>query len=209
MDKKDIADLLNSREPKPLGMEHRYAVLCPLVEVEGRWHVIFEKRSAYLRSHTGEVSLPGGRIEEGETPKDAAIRETAEELRIPPSAVEILGESDYLLTRQNQAVHCFVGILRGIRPEDIRPEPAEVAYIFTVPLSFFLETKPEVHALEFEKIEDDSFPYELVPSDTAAKFSNYRDHIFFYKGAEKEEQIVWGMTAKIMYGVAQRLKAGK
>ncbi len=209
MDKKDIADLLNSREPKPLGMEHRYAVLCLLVEVDGHWHVIFEKRSATLRSHTGEVSLPGGRIEEGETPKDAAIRETAEELRIPPSAVEILGESDYLLTRQNQAVHCFVGILRGIRPEDIRPEPAEVAYIFTVPLSFFLETEPEVHALEFEKIEDDSFPYELVPRDTSARFSNYRDHIFFYKGAEKEEQIVWGMTAKIMYGVARRLKAGE
>ena len=207
MDKKDIADRLNSREPKPLGMEVRYAVLCPLVEVEGRWHVIFEKRSATLRSHTGEVSLPGGRIEEGETPKDAAIRETAEELRIPSSAVEILGESDYFLTRQNQAVHCFVGILRGIRPEDIRPEPAEVAYTFTVPLSFFLETEPEVHALEFEKIEDDSFPYELVPRDTSARFSNYRDHIFFYKGAEKEEQIVWGMTAKIMYGVAQRLKA--
>ena len=120
MDKKDIADLLNSRRPEPLGMEHRYAVLCLLVEVEGRWHVIFEKRSATLRSHTGEVSLPGGRIEEGETPKDAAIRETAEELRISPSALEILGESDYLLTRQNQAVHCFVGILRGIRPEDIR-----------------------------------------------------------------------------------------
>lgn len=209
MDKKDIADLLNSRRPEPLGMEHRYAVLCLLVEVEGRWHVIFEKRSAFLRSHTGEVSLPGGRIEEGETPKDAAIRETAEELRISPSALEILGESDYLLTRQNQAVHCFVGILRGIRPEDIRPEPGEVAYIFTVPLSFFLETEPEVHALEFEKIEDDSFPYELVPSDTSARFSNYRDRIFFYTGAEKEEQIVWGMTAKIMYGVAQRLKAGK
>lgn len=209
MDKKDIADLLNSRRPEPLGMEHRYAVLCLLVEVEGRRHVIFEKRSAFLRSHTGEVSLPGGRIEEGETPKDAAIRETAEELRIPPSVVEILGESDYLLTRQNQAVHCFVGILRDIRPEDIRPEPAEVAYIFTVPLSFFLETEPEVHALEFEKIEDDSFPYDLVPRDTSARFSNYRDRIFFYKGAEKEEQIVWGMTAKIMYGVAQRLKAGE
>lgn len=209
MDKKDIADRLNSREPKPLGMEDRYAVLCLLVEVDGHWHVIFEKRSATLRSHTGEVSLPGGRIEEGETPKDAAIRETAEELRISPSALEILGESDYLLTRQNQAVHCFVGILRGIRPEDIRPEPGEVAYIFTVPLSFFMETEPEVHALEFEKIEDDSFPYELVPSDTTARFSNYRDRIFFYTGAEKEEQIVWGLTAKIMYGVAQRLKAGK
>lgn len=209
MDKKEIMDLLNSREPKPLGMEDRYAVLCLLVEVKGRWHVIFEKRSIHLRSHTGEVSLPGGRMKEGETPKDAAIRETAEELRIPLSALEILGESDYLLTRQNQAVHCFVGILRGIAPEDICPEPAEVAYIFTVPLSFFLETEPEVHALEFEKIEDDSFPYELVPSDTSARFSNYRDHIFFYKGAEKEEQIVWGMTAKIMYGVVQRLRAGE
>ena len=206
MNKKDIANRLNSRGPEPLGMEHRYAVLCPLVEVDGHWHVIFEKRSAHLRSHTGEVSLPGGRMEKGETPKEAAVREASEELRIPPSVVEILGESDYLLTRQNQAVHCFVGILRGIAPEDIRPEPAEVAYIFTVPLSFFLETEPEVHPIEFEKIEDDSFPYNLVPSDTAAKFSNYTDRIFFYKGAEKEEQIVWGMTAKIMYGVAKRLK---
>ncbi len=206
MNKKELTRLLEKHTPEPLGLDHRYAVLCALMEVDGQLHVLFEKRSSRLKSHTAEVSLPGGRIEEGETPKEAAFRETVEELRIDPDAVEILGESDYLVTRQSKAVHCFIGVLHGIDVEDIDPEPEEVAYVFTVPLSVFLETEPEVHSIEFKKDKDDDFPYELIPSTTVAPFNNYIDHVFFYKGAEKKEQIVWGMTAKLMYGVAHLLK---
>ena len=206
MNKEKITRLLEHHRPEPLGLEHRYAVLCALVEVDGELHVLFEKRSANLKSHTGEVSLPGGRIEEGETPEEAAPRETVEELRIDPACLEILGESDYLVTRQSKAIHCFIGVLRGVDVAAIDPEPAEVAYVFTVPLAVFLETEPEVHPIEFKKDKDDGFPYELIPATTVAPFNNYIDRIFFYKGAKTKEQIVWGMTAKIMYGVAKLLK---
>ena len=206
MNKEKITRLLENHRPEPLGLDHRYAVLCALMEVDGEIHVLFEKRSANLKSHTGEVSLPGGRIEEGETPEEAAFRETIEELRIDPACLEILGESDYLVTRQSKAIHCFIGVLHGVDVAAIDPEPAEVAYVFTVPLDLFLETEPEVHPIEFKKDKDDGFPYELIPAATVAPFNNYIDRIFFYKGAEKKEQIVWGMTAKIMYGVAKLLK---
>lgn len=206
MNKEKITRLLENHRPEPLELVHRYAVMCTLIEIDGALHVLFEKRSARLKRHTGEVSLPGGRIEEGETPEEAAFRETVEELRIDPACLEILGESDYLVTRQSIVVHCFIGMLHGVDVTAIDPEPAEVAYVFTVPLSLFLETEPEVHPIEFKKDKDDGFPYELIPTTTVAPFSNYIDRIFFYKGAEKKEQIVWGMTAKIMYGVAKLLK---
>ncbi|MDY6045131.1 MAG: CoA pyrophosphatase [Peptoniphilus sp.] len=208
MNRDQIQTILDEHVAGPLGVDHRYAVLCALIDVDGEEHVLFEKRSSKLTSHTSEVSLPGGRIEEGETPRDAAFRETIEELRIAPSHLEIFGEADYLVTRRNQAVHCFIGAIRGLRPEDIDPSPDEVDYVFSVPLSFFLTSKPEVHVIEFAKTDDRDFPYDLIPSTMEVSFRNVRDHIFFYKDedAPDKENIVWGMTAKIMYGIARLLR---
>ncbi|VEJ34811.1 putative NUDIX hydrolase [Aedoeadaptatus ivorii] len=208
MDKEKIQDILNHHEPGPLDLDHRFAVLVALAEVDGEAHVIFEKRSILLKNHTGEVSLPGGKIEAGETPKEAAIRETVEELRIREEQIEILGEADYLVLRTGKAVHCFIGILHDVVIDEIEPEPMEVAYVFSVPLKIFLEQEPEAHIIEFKKDKDEGFPYELIPKTTVAPFRNVQDRIYFYKEAREKEQIVWGMTAKIMYGVARLLRKG-
>lgn len=206
MNREKIKNLLDHHVPEPLGLDHRFSVLCPLIDVDGETHVLFEKRSLHLSSHTGEVSLPGGRIEEGETPREAAFRETIEELRIDPAHLTILGEGNYLVARNNRAVHVFIGTLEGIAVEDISPEPGEVAYVFTVPLSVFLNTEPEEHIIEFKKDRDDGFPYDLIPQTTVAPFRNIKDRIFFYKEAKEKEQIVWGMTAKIMRDVGKLLR---
>lgn len=206
MNSDKIKKILDDHVPEPLGLDHRFAVLCALMDVDGETHVLFEKRSLLLTNHTGEVSLPGGRIEEGETPREAAFRETIEELRIDPKHLNILGEGNYLVARNNRAVHVFIGTIEGIALEDISPEPGEVAYVFTVPLSVFLDTEPEEHVIEFKKDKDEGFPYDLIPQTTVAPFRNIKDRIFFYTEAKEKEQIVWGMTAKIMRGVAELLR---
>jgi 8-oxo-dGTP pyrophosphatase MutT (NUDIX family) len=110
------------------------AVLCPLFEEDGETHVILTRRSTQLRSHTGQVSFPGGRLEDGEAAVAAALREAAEEVGIDPAEVEILGQLSPLATISSGAgITPFVGALPG-RPV-LRPNPAEVDRAFDVPLA--------------------------------------------------------------------------
>jgi 8-oxo-dGTP pyrophosphatase MutT (NUDIX family) len=109
------------------------AVLAAIFDEEGQAHVVLTRRSARLRSHTGEVSFPGGRLDPGETARAAALREAQEEVGIAPGAVEIIGTLSPLSTSSSPAaITPFVGLLSG-RPE-LRPNPAEVERAFTVPL---------------------------------------------------------------------------
>ena len=67
------------------------AVLIPILIRDGKYHVLYEVRSAKLKTQPGEVCFPGGRIEQGETPGEAAIREACEELCITRDQMEIVG----------------------------------------------------------------------------------------------------------------------
>ena len=91
-----IEKAIKSYSPKPIGEEKAYAVLLPLITIDNEWHVLYEVRSETI-SQPGEVSFPGGRIEAGESPQEAAVRETHEELNIPTEAITVLGEIDYLV----------------------------------------------------------------------------------------------------------------
>ena len=110
------------------------AVLCALFEDDGEAHVVLTRRSARLRSHTGEVSFPGGRLEGDEAPLAAALRETTEEIGLDPATVEILGQLSPLSTFANRSqITPFVGALPG-RPT-LHPNPSEVERAFAVPLA--------------------------------------------------------------------------
>ncbi|MFI5178331.1 MAG: NUDIX hydrolase [Vicinamibacterales bacterium] len=86
-----------------------------------------------LPQHAGQVSLPGGRIDAGETPLDAALREAQEEIGVPPESVRILGPlSSLWVVVSNHLLFPFVG-LADARP-DFRPAPEEVARILEVSL---------------------------------------------------------------------------
>jgi 8-oxo-dGTP pyrophosphatase MutT (NUDIX family) len=109
------------------------AVLCALFDEDRQCHVVLTRRSSRLRSHTHQVSFPGGRIDRGETAPQAALREAEEEVGIDPSSVDIFGQLSNLSTFANPApITPFVAELPG-RPV-LRPNPAEVERAFTVPL---------------------------------------------------------------------------
>jgi 8-oxo-dGTP pyrophosphatase MutT (NUDIX family) len=87
-----------------------------------------------LPQHAGQISLPGGRIDPGEAPLDAALREAHEEIGVPPESVRILGAlSSLWVVVSNHLLFPFVGITEA-RP-DFRPAPDEVAEILEVPLA--------------------------------------------------------------------------
>jgi 8-oxo-dGTP pyrophosphatase MutT (NUDIX family) len=121
------------------------AVLCALFDEDGQAHVVLTRRSSSLRSHSHQVSFPGGRIEEGETLLETAIREAGEEVGIKAPDVEVIGRLSPLRTVVSPApITPFVGVLPA-RPR-LFPNPREVERAFTAPLMELCG--PDVHRQE-------------------------------------------------------------
>lgn len=187
-------------EPGLLGARHGYAVLCPLVEQPDGLHLLFEIRAAHLRQG-GEVCFPGGRMESGETPADCALRETEEELAIPPSAVTLLGTPDFICNQRGFLLRPVLGLVSAAGMAAMRPSPAEVAEAFTVPLAFFRATEPEIYRYDLLPQVPDTFPYEAVGISRDYPWSHGRAEvpIWHYQG-----RVIWGMTARITADIAQK-----
>ena len=181
-------------EPGLMGARHRYAVLCPLVEKDDGLHLLFEVRAAGLRQG-GEVCFPGGRAEPGESIIDCALRETAEELSIPSSEVSLLGTPDFICNQRGFLLHPVLGVVSPAGLKSMHPSPAEVAEVFTAPLSFFRDTKPELYHYDLFPQVPDSFPYEAVgiPRDYSWASGNVEVPVWHWDGHP-----VWGMTARLV-----------
>ncbi len=99
-------------------------------------HVVLTVRASELPHHAGQVSLPGGAVERGETIEEAALREAEEEVGIRPAAVRVLGRLSPLhIPVSGFALHAVVGVTDGRPP--LRPEPGEVERILEVPVDTF------------------------------------------------------------------------
>jgi len=105
-----------------------------------RMHLVLTRRRDDLNSHAGQISFPGGRQEANETPVQAALRETEEEIGVSTTAVSILGElTSIYIPPSDFEVHPFVGwVIGGKRPSFV-PETREVAEIIEVPLRHLLD----------------------------------------------------------------------
>jgi 8-oxo-dGTP pyrophosphatase MutT (NUDIX family) len=127
----------SERELQP-EIDRASAVLAPLYEDGGELHVVLTRRTWNLRSHSGEVSFPGGRQDEGETLWQTALREAEEEIALDPASVDHVGELDHLATVTSRSfIVPYVGALPG-RP-DTTPNPAEVSAVLHVPLAELLD----------------------------------------------------------------------
>ncbi|TQE89116.1 CoA pyrophosphatase [Streptococcus suis] len=192
--------LLKDYQPQPLGEKRSYAVFLPLVWSDNQWQVLYEIRSESI-SQPGEVSFPGGRVEVGETPQQAAIREVMEELNIQPEQIDILGEIDYLVLERS-TVHCFVGRL-NLDWTTILPNE-EVTRIFTVPLSTLLTTHPVYYQLDSQIVPDCDFPFERLRGGVDYPFSHHKRSVPFYENLPEN---IWGMTAQFTHRFTEIVKS--
>jgi 8-oxo-dGTP pyrophosphatase MutT (NUDIX family) len=144
------ADDLERQHEIAKGGSKPAAVLLLVVNHPGDPTVVFTQRTAHLADHAGQISFPGGRVEEGDsTPEHTALREAEEEVGIPGHRVEILGRLPEYHTGTGYRVTPIVGWAEP--PLTYRPDPHEVADIFEVPLAFLLDAGNHRYESAFHK----------------------------------------------------------
>ena len=191
-----ILTKLQKREPTILDYEKfkKSAILIPLLEKDNELHLLFEVRSFQMRTQPGDICFPGGRIEQQDkSPLHTAIRETTEELGIDEKSIREVIPLDYIVSDMGRIIYPFIGTLTN--PKEIIPHEAEVEEVFTVPLSFFLKTKPERHTVNVHVQPDESFPFELIVGGKDYDWHVRQIDELFYK---YEGKAIWGLTAKIL-----------
>lgn len=114
------------------------AVLVPLVQRDHGLTVLLTQRTAHLYDHAGQISFPGGRVEESDASAQAtALRETHEEIGLAPQAVEVIGSMPDYVVATGYQVTPVVGVIE--RDFTLRLDEFEVAEVFEVPLAFLMD----------------------------------------------------------------------
>ena len=127
------SDEIASEVPHASGDLRRAAVAIALVRDEqGALCFVLTRRASGLRNHGGQWALPGGSLEAGEDPVEAALRETAEEVGLRLDGSAVLGRLDDYVSRSGFLITPVV--LGSDRYEPLVPDPAEVAKAYRVPL---------------------------------------------------------------------------
>jgi 8-oxo-dGTP pyrophosphatase MutT (NUDIX family) len=145
-------------------------------------HIVLTRRTAALRRHSGQISLPGGRydLEDGSLLR-TALRETEEELGVAPADLTVWGRLEpQHIVASHYALAPFVAYTPR-RPE-FRPAPAEVAEVIDLPLT---------HLLDPATLEEELWDFQ----GTSRRVS-------FYRLAEHK---IWGATARILHQIVTLL----
>ena len=177
-----------------------YSVTVPLINISGRYHVLFELRSQSLYEQPGEVCFPGGRVEKDEYPIQAAVRETYEELGIKPEDIRIIGRMKPWIPQFMSVIHPFIAILKK---DDFRISPMEVEDIFCVPVDYFFNTVPKEAYTEIAVKPSENFPYHLIQAGRDYKWRTVSMPVYFYI---YKDRIIWGLTSFIIKIFSQKLK---
>jgi 8-oxo-dGTP pyrophosphatase MutT (NUDIX family) len=174
---------LNPDWPRPAGPFKPAAVLVALVERPSGLNVILTRRADSLRSHSGQVALPGGRSDEGEAPWETALREAEEEIGLGRDFVRLAGMGDRFEMVTGFVITPVVGFVKpGF---SIAPHEAEVAEVFETPFTFLM----------------DPVNHEVRERD----FGDGR--LRRYYAMAHEDRLIWGATAWILRSLYLRLFA--
>lgn len=152
-------------------------LMCFWPAQDDRVELLLTKRTHKVSSHQGQVSFPGGRVDQGETYEEAALRETREELGIPAGLVTVMGRLDDAWSRYGHHVIPFVGWLRQRPP--LVPNPHEVAEVLIADMAIVMQ--PRAHR-----------DHEVVLHYRGQK-QIHKSQAFEWDGG-----YVWGLTADLL-----------
>jgi 8-oxo-dGTP pyrophosphatase MutT (NUDIX family) len=156
------------------------AVLAAITERE-RPGVLLIHRPSNMRAHPGQIAFPGGKLDPGETPVEAALREAWEELGIRGGDVRVIGASDRYQTGSGFDITPVIGL---VPPDiEINPSPTEVARWFEAPLDFVLD-----------------------PANQKQHWIEWEGEMHRYWGIQWQEHDIWGVTAGILVNLSRRLR---
>lgn len=170
-----------------------FSIALPLIMRNGEYHLLYEVRSETLRRQPNEICFPGGRVEDNESTREAAVRETMEELNISSDIIEVIDPLVPIMIPHNIMVFPYVVFL-NTDFDDLKASPDEVQEIFTVPLSHLLNATPEKHTIQSQVIVPEDFPFEKIQNGKDYNWNRSDYDVYFF---EYENHIIWGLTAKV------------
>jgi 8-oxo-dGTP pyrophosphatase MutT (NUDIX family) len=156
------------------------AVLAPIVARASGLNVILTLRTAHLRSHSGQIAFPGGKIDPGEAPIDAALREAQEEIGLEPRFIEPLGWLDPYLTGTGYRIAPLVALIDPAFAPQLNADEVEEA--FETPLAFLMD--PANHKLDQRE---------------------WQGRVRRFYAMPHEGRYIWGATAGILRNLYERL----
>ena len=192
-----LKDQLSESQSLFIGEEtaFRSAVLIPLVQVDGEWHILFEVRSFTMRKQPGDISFPGGRIDPTDpTPLAAALRETHEELGVDPKTVSHVQELSPYIASPTFVVYPFTAtidysqIIHSYNKE-------EVEEVFTIPVKWLLDYEPYMHLVSVEPTPSADFPFEKIVNGAQYQWRTQLIEEWFF---DYGKYTIWGLTARIL-----------
>jgi 8-oxo-dGTP pyrophosphatase MutT (NUDIX family) len=158
------------------------AVLVPIVNRSGRPQLLLTQRTPHLDNHAGQISFPGGRVEDADINREeTALRETEEEIGLPRSAVTVLGRLPVYDNLSGFRITPVVGWIES--PIVLKPDPFEVAAAFEAPLEHFLDT-----------------------ANYQRRNFHFRGRHRHYLAIPFEGRYIWGATAAMLYSFARILR---
>ncbi len=193
-------DGLAGRTPGILDCERyrKYAVMAPFLADSQEF--VFEIRSSKLHRQPGEICFPGGYIESGESPLDAAVRETMEELLIKKEQISVIAPLDVFVSPFNIMVTPYLAELFDF---EFTFNKDEVESLFTVPFSFFIDHEPEIYYNQVLSVpEQPEAVHQLLGTDSY-NWNEGRYPVLFYR---YEDKLIWGMTARFINNIVELYK---
>ncbi|WP_456395449.1 NUDIX hydrolase [Desulfurobacterium sp.] len=191
------------------------SVCVPLIKTADDLIFLLEKRSSNVK-HSREISFPGGFIEKGESPEEAARRELKEEVLIASEEIEKFLKLGILISPLGYLIHIFISILNISRNDLSVFNKKEVDNLILIPMKEIMMMKPEMYHVKLK-----IFPYDelengkknwLLPVEKLKLGSrylkpwggkSYRVIVYNYNG-----EPIWGITGEIIYEIVKMLKEG-